>query len=275
MRFFPNSFVALSIVIGLISCTNGKQKASHQSSDDQAVAISDHSSKEHSLPHWSYEKGEEGPENWGNICDEYSACNGTVQSPINIVVDSVLRNTNLMNIVFDYHTTDVKIINNGHTVEFVVQGDNKVQLEGKEYKLLQFHFHAHSEHAVNGDYYPLEVHFVHRYSDTDYAVIGMLFTEGAENKLFKKYLDKFPTSKGEYESNEMIELLTLFPHNKSYYQYGGSLTTPPCSEIVSWYLLTKPVEASKQQIEQFSKILDNNYRPLQALNNRKVEMFVE
>lgn len=94
MRFFSDSFVALSIVIGLFSCTNGKQKAGHQSSPEAAVSISDNSTKVHSLPHWSYEKGEEGPENWGNLCDEYAVCNGTLQSPINIEVDSALRNAN-------------------------------------------------------------------------------------------------------------------------------------------------------------------------------------
>lgn len=275
MKMFQIKYVAIFITVGLISCTDGAKKSSHQSNADQPVKSSDHP-KEGSLPHWSYEEGKESPENWKNLCDEYSACGGTVQSPINIISDSLIRNANLKKIVFHYQSTDVNVINNGHTVKFLVSGDNKVQLDGKEYKLLQFHFHAHSEHAINGNYYPLEVHFVHKHSDTDYAVIGMMFAEGAENKLFKKYLDKFPTTKGgEYESKEMIELLALLPENKNYYRYNGSLTTPPCSEIVNWCVLTSPVEASKQQIEQFSKILNNNFRPLQALNNRKVEMFVE
>ena len=79
----------------------------------------------------------------------------------------------------------------------------------------------------------------------------------------------------EYKSDDIIDLLSLFPDNKDYFHYNGSLTTPPCSEVVDWYLLKTPVTASTEQIEKFSKILDNNYRPVQALNDREIKGYIE
>jgi len=132
-----------------------------------------------------------------------------------------------------------------------------------------------SEHTIDGKHSPIEVHFVHKYSDTDFAVIGVMYIEGKENELLKKYLDKFPMVKGEFKSEEMIDLIKILPNNKSYYYYNGSLTTPPCTEVVNWYILKNPIEASKEQIEKFSKILHDNYRPIQALNGREIKQYLE
>ncbi|HIP26877.1 MAG TPA: carbonic anhydrase family protein, partial [Flavobacteriaceae bacterium] len=115
----------------------------------------------------------------------------------------------------------------------------------------------------------------HKHSDKDFAVIGVMYVEGKENELLKKYLDEFPTSKGEFESEDMIDVLNILPDNKSYYYYSGSLTTPPCTEIVNWYVLKTPLEASKEQIEKFSNILHKNYRPIQALNGREIKQYLE
>ncbi len=223
--------------------------------------------------HWSHHKGNEGPENWKNLCDGFSDCGGTVQSPVNINTQDVVINESLDSIQFEYTQSPVEIINNGHTVQFNVSGDNKVNIADKEYNLLQFHYHTKSEHTINGDYFPMEVHFVHRFSDTDYAVIGILFKEGAQNKLLSNYLDKFPKKNRKFDTDETIDLMHLLPSNKSYYSYKGSLTTPPCSEVVNWYVMKTPMTASKEQLDQFSKILNSNYRPIQALNNRKVQLY--
>lgn len=225
--------------------------------------------------HWSHHKGEEGPENWQNLCTGFSDCAGKVQSPINIETKDVSNKNNLVAPIFSYGTSKVAIVNNSHTVQFNIFGENNVNLNGKDYKLLQFHYHAKSEHTINGKHYPIEVHFVHKHSDSDFAVLGIMFKEGKENKLLAKYLDKFPTIKGVFKSEDTIAILSLFPKDKSYYNYKGSLTTPPCSEVVNWYVLKTPLTASKGQIEQFSKILNNNYRPIQSLNDRTVASFIE
>jgi len=225
--------------------------------------------------HWTYEKGPKGPENWKNLCDAFADCGGKNQSPIDIITASVQSDQKLTAPQFKYGTTHAHIVHNGHTIQFNVEGDHSVQLNGKDYKLLQFHYHAPSEHTIDGKQFPLEVHFVHKHSDDDLAVIGILFAEGAENPFLTQFLDKFPRQKGQYDADQSIDLLRLFPDNKSYYHYKGSLTTPPCSEIVHWYVLKHPVEASKEQLDQFAKILNNNYRPVQALNDRQVFQYDE
>lgn len=225
--------------------------------------------------HWSHHKGDTGPENWKNLCDGFSDCGGKVQSPINIITKDISVREKLLAPEFKYEKSSIDILNNGHTIQFNISGENTVKLDGKEYKLLQFHFHAPSENRIDGKQFPIEVHFVHQYSDSDFAVIAIMYVEGKENELLKNYLEFFPEHKGEYKSEKMLDLASLLPQNRSFYFYKGSLTTPPCSEVVNWYVLKTPLTASKDQIEQISKILDNNFRPVQNLNGRKVVEYSE
>lgn len=259
---------ALAIIIS--SCANsgekGDEKEKKEEKKEKAVA-ENHDKEDCSHVHWGYE-GEEAPENWANLCSEFTPCGGKSQSPINI--KNAEPKEDLATLEFKYNDTKTDIINNGHTVQFNVSGDNILKVGDKEYKLLQYHFHALSEHMVNGEHYPIEAHFVHKYSDKDYAVVGLFYEEGDENKLLADYLSHFPKEKGKYKSDKSISLLNLIPGNKQYYYYNGSLTTPPCSEVVNWYVLKEPLTASQEQIKQFSEILDENYRPVMPLNERKV-----
>ncbi len=271
-------FLLGTVFLICVSCNqSNKQGSSGEESTlkESSEHVETQQDDQHKVVHWSHKKGEEGPENWKNLCDEFSDCGGQAQSPININTKSIKIGNDLAKPEFHYGQTKTNIINNGHTIQFNVDEGNTVTLNGKDYELLQFHYHALSEHTVDGNYAPIEVHFVNKHSDNEYAVIGALFTEGKENELFKKYLDKFPVEKGEYLTDDMISILDVLPKNKSYYHYSGSLTTPPCSEIVEWYVLKYPIEASKEQIEKFSKILNNNYRPIQELNGREVELYQE
>ncbi len=269
------SLLALLLIIG-ISCNQEKKK--EQTLEKAPETTQKEVKKEHKDckdVHWGYGDNEEGPENWKNLCDGFSACGGKAQSPIDIRTDIAVATDELKPIEFHYGKSGVDIINNGHTVQFNVSGENTAKIKNKNYKLLQFHYHTLSEHTVDGKHYPMEVHLVQKNNDKDYAVIGVFFKEGKENALLKKYLDKFPKKKGTYKADESFDLNQLLPADKSYYHYKGSLTTPPCSEIVSWYVMKEPIEASKEQIEKFSEILHNNYRPVQPLNGRKIYKFEE
>jgi len=271
------SLIAIAIMLTFfISCNESKKNGNKNVENGKTEQI-EHKALEKDNDHiqWSYEKGKYGPENWENLGDGFADCGGNTQSPIDIITKNVINEKNLLKPQFNYGKSKVDIINNGHTILFNIDGDNNIKLNGKNYKLLQFHYHALSEHTIDGKHSPIEVHFVHKYSDTDFAVIGVMYVEGKENELFKKYLDKFPMDKGEFKSEDMIDLLKILPNNKSYYFYNGSLTTPPCSEVVNWYILKNPIEASKEQIENFSKILHENYRPIQALNGRKIKQYLE
>ncbi|PIQ10150.1 MAG: carbonic anhydrase [Ignavibacteriales bacterium CG18_big_fil_WC_8_21_14_2_50_31_20] len=251
------------------SCNNSKidEKLNHQ--------VNHELNKDCGEVHWTYNEDEHGPTNWKNLCDGFSACGEKSQSPINIITNEGIVDSNLLALEINYISTPVNIVNNGHTIQFNVSGNNTISISDKDYKLLQFHFHAKSEHTMNGNHYPIEVHFVNQYSSSDYSVIGVMFEEGEINELLTEFLPIFPESKGEYNSEKIIDLKKLFPNNLSYYNYNGSLTTPPCSEVVNWIVLKNTIEASNEQIEKFSKILNGNYRPIMPLNERKILMFNE
>lgn len=218
--------------------------------------------------HWSHNGSEDGQDKWPDLCTGFSACGDENQSPVNIT--GVVTDASLPDLHFSYSTTSTEIENNGHAIEFSCDEGSSLSIGSLQYELLQFHYHAKSEHQLNGQYYPLEVHFVHRASDTDFAVVGVFFEAGEENDLFSEFLAHFPVEKGTYTDTTAIDLASLLPENKSFYHYSGSLTTPPCSEVVQWYVLKEALTASPEQLAQFEGILKNNYRNVQALNGRQI-----
>ena len=220
---------------------------------------------------WDYDKV--GPETWGDLSPDYQICEmGTQQSPINLQPGAVLHADNLNDLEFDYHLSSLKIVNNGHTIQINPDPDNHLKISGKNYDLLQFHFHHPSEHVVSGKKYPMEAHFVHRHQETgDLAVLGVFIEEGAQNQILSKIWQQLP----EHKSKEQaiaghLNPMQILPHKKLAYRYNGSLTTPPCSQIVHWIVFEEPIKASKQQLGQFAKIFPNNARPVQPANNRFV-----
>ncbi len=220
---------------------------------------------------WTHHGEDNGQDEWVNLCQGYSACGGSAQSPINIT--NAVDNSSLDSLSFDYGTTTVEIENNGHTVEFVCEAGSTVTVGGKSYPFKQFHYHSHSEHQLDGEHLPLEIHFVHQESSTsDAIVVGAFFAEGAENELFTAFLSDFPKKKEDpsFTSTEEIELGSILPSNKSFYHYEGSLTTPPCSEVVHWYVLKDKITASAAQLAQFKAILLADFREIQPTNGRPI-----
>jgi carbonic anhydrase len=143
----------------------------------------------------------------------------------------------------------------------------------EKYSLLQYHIHAPSEHVINGKSYPLEIHFVHGTPDGKLAVIGVFAEEGKANSQFDTILDYAPENHDGFAAPMMrfINPSLLLPTNKkSFYLYAGSLTTPPCSEGVNWYVMKNPIQLSKDQIVRFEKFYANNARHSQPLNGRQV-----
>lgn len=235
---------------------------------DQAVIPTDCTNT-----HWTHHMTGTGQEAWVDLCTGYSSCGGMNQSPVNIT--GAMSSSALSALNFNYSYTPVEIENNGHTIEFVCEAGSKLLIGGTSYELLQFHYHGSSEHQVDGKKYPLEVHFVHKATDTEFAVVGVFFEEGSEHSLFSKYLSHFPKEEGTYTATPEIELTDLLPENKSYFHYTGSLTTPPCSEVVKWYVLKQKITASASQLAQFQAILKNNFRNIQSLEGRKIFQFDE
>jgi carbonic anhydrase len=223
--------------------------------------------------HWSYE-GETSPEHWGKLDPANSACvNGSEQSPINIEFSQVENEKAAEDLQIKYEPTSFSLMNNGHTVQAnAVSSSNSIRIEGKEYKLAQFHFHTPSEHQFNGKNYEMELHLVHKDSNGKIAVLGVMIQEGEENKNLAAVWNILPKEETvkDIPLNESVDLKALLPENQTAFHYEGSLTTPPCTEEVKWTIFEMPIEMSKEQIEEFRQIFPDDHRPVQSLNNRKV-----
>ena len=217
---------------------------------------------------WGYE-GEDGPSRWGRLSPEFALCDeGSAQSPIDI--RDAIR-VELVEIEFQYGEFTGGIVNNGHTIQVDVDPGSSIIYNGITYDLLQFHFHSPSEHTIDGEAAPMELHLVHkdRHSDA-LAVVGVLIEEAeAANAAYAPVLDAMPSEIGAPEALEgPLDLVALLPETRGYYTYQGSLTTPPCSEIVRWLLLDTPVALSVEQLAAYSKLYSGNARPVQPLGQR-------
>jgi carbonic anhydrase len=164
------------------------------------------------------------------------------------------------------------ILNNGHTVQINYAPGSTLSLDGIPFELKQFHFHSPSENKINGKQFPLESHLVHGDKDGNLAVVAVMFEEGAGNTLLGKLWEKMPNKAGDKSQLPTgLSVSQLLPKERDYYRFNGSLTTPPCSEGVRWFVMKKPATASKAQIEQFSKAVGfTNNRPIQATNARAI-----
>lgn len=168
-------------------------------------------------------------------------------------------------IVLDHSRTPFEAEDNGHAVEVATHGTDAM-IRGRHFTLAQFHFHAASEHTIDGKSFPLEGHFVFKAQDGRLAVVGVMYQEGGTNQEIDavlKTLDDRP-----HASRKDVDIENLLPTRRGYYHYLGSLTTPPLTENVEWYVMPAPVTMSKAQIAQFVQHYRRNNRDRQPMNNR-------
>ncbi|MSQ27623.1 MAG: carbonic anhydrase family protein [Dehalococcoidia bacterium] len=227
----------------------------------------------HAAPHWNY-TGKQGQQRWGGLSAAYEAClDGSAQSPIDI---SNPTPSPLSKIDYKYRAAQVQVVNNGHTIQGNFGVDpatdgGGIVLEGQEYKLAQFHFHRPSEHSVNGRQFPMELHLVHKNKDGKLAVVGVLLDSGAQNNALAPVWEAMPTKEGGQQLIAgVFDPSTILPAVRTTFRYAGSLTTPPCSEGVSWLLMKTPVSVSPSQIQTFRALFDYNSRITQPLYGRDV-----
>jgi carbonic anhydrase len=224
---------------------------------------------------WSYE-GATGAAHWGDLDPAYAACKtGKEQSTIDI------RNAgkaDLSALKFEYIGSPLKyLIDNGYTIRvnyhdapgsgsFLIAG-------GKRYHLTQFHFHRPSEEYIHGKPYDMVVHLMHESSDGKVTGVAVLLKTGGANATIRKIWDHMPMTKGNEEEIAGVEIdpAGLLPRDLGYYTYMGSVTAPPCTEGVTWFVLKTPVDISAEQISAFAKLYPHDVRPLQPLNGRVVK----
>lgn len=221
-----------------------------------------------SAPHWGYE-GDIRPEKWSELSPEYAGCKiGKNQSPVDI---EHTYSTSLEPLDIHYSIAPQDMVNNGHTIQVTPANDSGyLQLANDRYALKQFHFHSPSENLIKGKSFPLEGHFVHSDKNGNLLVMAVMFEAGAQNKQIDLLLDSLAAVGASKHLNEPVEVDALLPKQHGYYRFAGSLTTPPCSEGVTWIVLKTPVTVSETQIKRFESVLHHNNRPVQPLNGRLV-----
>lgn len=217
--------------------------------------------------HWSY-GGKDGPAHWGELSSRYSVCAaGTQQSPIDLTAAVSAR---LAPVEVAYKAIRPRVVNNGHTIQVNCDPGSGIHLDGEAYALLQFHFHHPSEHLIDGKSRAMEVHFVHQSKKGGLAVLGVMIRPGAENRVLAPIWAAMPQKAGpEVAAPGPVNQVDLLPGG-GIYRYQGSLTTPPCSEIVVWTVYKRSVEASPAQIAAFSKLFPMNARPALKPHRRYV-----
>jgi len=235
--------------------------------DNQTQGKTDKSKRE---VRWAYE-GRLGPKYWGKMADDFVTCEkGTKQSPLDLV--DAESDARLQPIEFHYEAQDIAFENDGHTLmakypdsgNYIRHGDDK-------YNLVDFHLHAPSEHFVDGAPYDLEMHLVHRNASGKFLIVGVLMEAlGKGSAVLEPLWKDLPVTVGSRGPTVKFNAESLLPKKREYWSYDGSLTTPPCSEGVKWYVMSNPMQISVRQVDQFQAAYRKNSRPPQSLSGRKI-----
>ena len=211
---------------------------------------------------WKFGDGA-APERWSLQNSNYALCDaGLSQSPIDLGTPNAVADIELET---NYGETDAKLSLGSQKVQLDFPAGMGMVSGGLDFALLQVHFHSPSEHAINGERFPLVGHFVHATEDGRLGVLGIMFEEGEANTGLTAIIDALDSGNG---AEVNLDIETMIPDDLSVYRYMGSLTTPPCSEGVNWHVSKDIMTASADQIEALTKILGSSARSIQPLGNR-------
>lgn len=267
----PDIAAARAKAHGLANPADSKsatRAAALQSVAPGAIAAASHKTPE---VHWSY-SGDTGPQAWARLHPDFATCaQGTRQSPIAIDETNTLQGP-AEPLQIRYQPSSAMVLNNGRTIQVDVVGDNTLTVRGASYKLYQIVFHHPSEERVNGKTFAMVAHLMHLGADGQVATIAVLLDPGQANTLIHKIWTYMPLDVGDRVRMPagLLDLNELLPQDMRYYQFMGSLTTPPCAENVLWMVLKQPVQISPEQLRLFSQLYPANARPVQPLNGRVV-----
>ncbi|KAG6512853.1 hypothetical protein ZIOFF_030987 [Zingiber officinale] len=262
--------------------------------------------------------GANGPSAWGSLCPQYRLCSeGKRQSPINIVNADAEYNPKLIRLRRNYRAcSNATLLDNHCNIALRYDEDvGYVVVEGKKYSLLQMHWHSPSEHTIDGERFPVELHLVHKSVDGNITVVAVLYQFGRADPLLIQVImnkldfvcflpfwetmikqsiatglqlkDKMAELKKEVLAGDeqarvpvgVVKMRSLKQHTRKYYRYVGSLSTPPCTENVVWNVLGEARKMSRRQAAELQAPLKEAYRrnarPAQALNGRVVQVYDE
>jgi len=248
------TLAALTAVLTLASATAGAE----EKQEKQKAA------------HWDY-RGAQGMAHWAKLDRDFEVCGtGHRQSPIDIRQATPAP---LPALEFGYGAVAPAIVNNGHTIQVTVPAGQFLTVGGKRYQLLQFHFHTPSEERIKGKASAMVAHLVHRDEEGHLGVVAVLLEPGSRGSAFDTVLENLPRKAGQTltVADLNLDLQSLLPKDRRYYDFEGSLTTPPCSEGVHWMVLREPVKVQPKSIQAFRSLYAQNARSVQPLWGREVK----
>lgn len=221
---------------------------------------------------WTY-LGKDGPLNWGKLDPAYRACSqGHEQAPIDI--RGAHLNKGLAPLEFHYITAPVTVENSGNTIVVHVNPGSTLTAGGVKYELQELTFHRPSETAVKGKLVDMDVEMLHKSADGKMAIVEVRFAmdRGSPNAVMAALWPHLPTAAGAKEKvADPINAGGFLPTDRGYWTFIGSLTTPPCTEGVRWFVMEDVLSLSREQMRQFSAMFRMSSRPLQDTHGRKIE----
>ena len=221
---------------------------------------------------WEY-SGNRGALNWGKLDPAYKTCSqGDQQSPIDI--RGAHLNKALQPIEFHYITGSVTLENDGHTIVAHANPGSYIIAGGVRYELQQYEFHHPTEHAVQGKLTEMDVDLLHKSADGKVAIIAVRLVEDRDkpNAVLAMLWPHLPTTAGKTAKvTEMVNAGGLLPSDRGYWTYMGSLTRPPCTEGVRWFVFENEITLGREQLRAFTAIFKMNSRPLQGIHGRRIE----
>jgi carbonic anhydrase len=219
---------------------------------------------------WGY-SGDAGPDRWGDLSPDFAVCkSGRQQSPIDLMGGRPLRYSPL---TFRYRSNALSVHHDGRSVRVDYPPGSYLVAGGREYQLTGFHFHVPGEHRINGVAADMELQLEHRDRQGRIAVVAVPMRAGRRmNSTLSRIWEHMPGSGGQsfYGRQTGINPLFLLPSDRSYFSYVGSLTEPPCSEGIEWFVLTEALEVDQSYVRRLAQVVGSNARPVQALNDRQV-----
>lgn len=220
---------------------------------------------------WGY-YGKNNPANWGKVSEEYKFCQyGFNQSPIDISTD--LTKDFIDNpLKFFYNKNEVEKFRLKYNFRFNFYGKSYLQRNSKKYSLRYLIFHHPSEHLLESKNHSLEMQIYHKSEDEQWLVVSYFLEINDDFKKNNQKFEKLINFVNDNKKEDLLNLADIIDDNGSIFFYEGSYTTPPCYEGVKWYIFSKPILLSKDQMMTLIKktiFVKSNARQVQKFNPEK------
>ncbi|MBV7255979.1 carbonic anhydrase family protein [Pacificimonas sp. WHA3] len=247
-----------------------------ESADVETVEVENVGTAEAEVPaltadDWSYD-GEGGPQGWASLDAANAVCDaGTRQSPIDIPAAADVPSEGAPALDIQWAAGPLTIEGVGYNSNIVAPEGSYITIDGERFDFVQMHMHTPSEELIAGKQFAADAHFVHANEAGELAVVGVLFEEGEENAALAPIWANLGTDKTTTTvDGATFDPNALLPEDRDFYNYTGSLTTPPCSEGVNWFVMSNPLTISAAQVAAHQSLYGRTARPAQAGNDREI-----